>query len=208
MSGTPLQAIVGLGNPGPEHLLTRHNAGFWLADALAAKYGATFRSHAKYHGEVCRVVIAGQDLTLLKPQTYMNRSGLAVRALCDYLKVPADRVLIAYDELDLPLGIARFKFGGGAGGHNGIRSLDAHVGPDYWRVRIGVGHPGQKELVKHYVLHDFDAEEKPEVEKIITAIADNFPLLYERGHEHYMTKVALALNPPPPKPPREETAKE
>lgn len=168
MSSTPLQAIVGLGNPGPEHLFTRHNAGFWLVDALAAKYGGRFRAHAKYHGEVCQVDIAGCKLTLLKPQTFMNRSGLAARALADYLKVPPQQILVAYDELDLPVGVARFKLGGGAGGHNGVRDVAAHIGADFWRLRIGIGHPGNKDEVIDYVLR---RAPKADEEQILAAIA-------------------------------------
>ena len=121
MAGTPLKIIVGLGNPGPEHLLTRHNAGFWFVDALAAKAGARFRPHTKFQGDICRTQLSGSEVTLLKPMTYMNRSGLAIRALCDYLKVQSSEVLVVHDELDLPVGEVRFKFGGGAGGHNGLR---------------------------------------------------------------------------------------
>jgi PTH1 family peptidyl-tRNA hydrolase len=168
MAGTTLQAIVGLGNPGPDHLLTRHNAGFWAVDALAEIHGAKFRSHAKYQGDVCRIELAGEEIQLLKPQTYMNRSGLSVRALTDYLKIPPHRTLIVYDELDLPVGAARFKFSGGAGGHNGMRDVITHIGADCWRLRIGVGHPGSKAEVIDYVLKRASREEE---ERTLTAIA-------------------------------------
>jgi len=141
MSGTPLKIIVGLGNPGPEHLLTRHNAGFWFVDALAARLGARFRSHTRFQGEICRAPLGGTELTLLKPMTYMNRSGLSIRALSDYLKVPAQEILVAHDELDLPVGQVRFKFGGGHGGHNGLRDTITHIGADFWRLRLGIAHP-------------------------------------------------------------------
>jgi PTH1 family peptidyl-tRNA hydrolase len=182
MSGTSLQAIVGLGNPGPEHVLTRHNAGFWLVDALARKYGGSFRSHAKYHGEVCRVDIAGREVTLLKPQTYMNRSGLAVRALCDYLKIPPHHALIAYDELDLPLGVARFKFGGGAGGHNGMRDVVTHIGPECWRLRIGIG---QAEVID-YVLKRAPKEEEDTTLATIARCVDAVAVMIEEGAEKAM----------------------
>ena len=152
MAGTPLSIIVGLGNPGPEHRLTRHNAGFWFVDALAQAHGAQFRSHARYHGEVCRLALAGVDLVLLKPQTYMNRSGLAVRALLDYVKAPVGEMLVVHDELDLPPGTVRFKQGGGHGGHNGLRDTITHCGPDFWRLRLGIGHPGDRSQVIDYVL--------------------------------------------------------
>ncbi|MCM2313462.1 MAG: aminoacyl-tRNA hydrolase [Steroidobacteraceae bacterium] len=152
MAGTPLSIIVGLGNPGPEHQLTRHNAGFWFVDALARAHGSQFRSHARYHGEVCRVPLDGREVVLLKPQTYMNRSGLSVRALLDYVKAPVAELLIVHDELDLPPGTARFKLGGGHGGHNGLRDTITHCGPDFWRLRLGIGHPGERSEVIDYVL--------------------------------------------------------
>ena len=152
MAGTPLQIVVGLGNPGPEHRLTRHNAGFWFVDALARAQGAQFRSHSRYQGEVCRVELDGREVVLLKPQTYMNRSGLSVRALLDYIKAPVGELLVVHDELDLPPGTARFKLGGGHGGHNGLRDTITHCGADFWRLRIGIGHPGDRDQVIDYVL--------------------------------------------------------
>ena len=152
MPGTPLQIVVGLGNPGPEHRLTRHNAGFWFVDALAYRHGAQFRSHSRYHGEVARVSIEGRDVVLLKPQTYMNRSGLAIRALMDYVKAPSAEVLVVHDELDLPCGVARLKLGGGHGGHNGLRDTITHCGAEFWRLRLGIGHPGDRSQVIDYVL--------------------------------------------------------
>ena len=142
MAGTPLQIVVGLGNPGPEHRLTRHNAGFWFVDALAYRQGVQFRAHARYQGEIARVVVEGTELVLLKPQTYMNRSGLSIRALMDYIKAPVSAVLVVHDDLDLPCGVARLKLGGGHGGHNGLRDAITHCGADFWRLRLGVGHPG------------------------------------------------------------------
>jgi PTH1 family peptidyl-tRNA hydrolase len=152
MAGTPLKIIVGLGNPGPEHRLTRHNAGFWLVDALARSQNAQFRSHSRYQGEIAKVTLEGQELVLLKPQTYMNRSGLSVRSLMDYVKAPVGEILVVHDELDLPPGVARLKLGGGHGGHNGLRDTITHCGPDFWRLRLGIGHPGDKSEVIDYVL--------------------------------------------------------
>jgi PTH1 family peptidyl-tRNA hydrolase len=186
MAGTTLKIIVGLGNPGPEHLLTRHNAGFWFVDALAAKLGGTFRSHAKFHGDICRAQYCGQDITLLKPTTYMNRSGLAVRALADYVKVPPGEILVVHDELDLPVGDSRFKLGGGAGGHNGLRDTITHMGPDFWRLRLGVGHPGDKSQVIDYVLRRAPKEEE---EKIVVSIDQSMqalPTFLEQGAERAM----------------------
>jgi PTH1 family peptidyl-tRNA hydrolase len=186
MSGTDLKIIVGLGNPGPEHLLTRHNVGFWLVDALAAKLGARFRSHTKFHGEFCRVAMGGDEITLLKPMTYMNRSGLSIRALTDYLKVSPAQTMVVHDELDLPVGEARFKLGGGHGGHNGLRDTITHIGPDFWRLRLGIGHPGDKSEVIDYVLRRAPKEEE---EKILAAVASSIEALdvfVDKGAERAM----------------------
>jgi len=189
MSASTLNAIVGLGNPGPEHARTRHNAGFWFVDALAEKFGGSFRSHARYHGDVCRVTISGHELTLLKPQTFMNRSGQSVRALCDFLKIPPDQVLVAYDELDLPLGTARFKYGGGAGGHNGVRDVATHLGQDFWRLRIGIGHPGNKAEVIDYVLRRAPAEEEKQILDTIARAVDATVVFVEQSAEKAMNRL-------------------
>jgi peptidyl-tRNA hydrolase, PTH1 family len=186
MSGTDLKIIVGLGNPGPEHLLTRHNAGFWFVDALAAKLGARFRSHTKFHGEICRVEMGGGEITLLKPMTYMNRSGLAIRALFDYLKIEPSQAMVVHDELDLPVGEARFKLGGGHGGHNGLRDTITHIGPDFWRLRLGIGHPGDKSEVIDYVLR---RAPKAEEEKILASVAsavEAIGVFVDKGSERAM----------------------
>ncbi len=186
MPGTPLKLIVGLGNPGPEHLLTRHNAGFWFVDALAAKLGGRFRSHTRFQGDICRVQFGGHEITFLKPMTYMNRSGLSVRAIADYTKVAPEEILIAHDELDLPVGEARFKLGGGHGGHNGLRDAITHLGPEFWRLRVGIGHPGDRSQVIDYVLRRAHAEEE---EKILAAVAtslDALPVFIEHGAERAM----------------------
>lgn len=202
-----MRLIVGLGNPGAQHSGHRHNVGFMAAGAIARRHGFS-PAREKFHGLAAEGTLAGDKALILWPQTYMNDSGRAVQAAVQFYKLDLDDLVVLYDEIDLEFGKVRVKKGGGAAGHNGIRSIDAHLGPDFWRVRIGVGHPGMKELVKHYVLHDFDAEEKPDLEKIVDAIADNFALLFEKGHEPFMTKVALALNPPPPKAPRADKASE
>jgi peptidyl-tRNA hydrolase, PTH1 family len=186
MSGTPLKMIVGLGNPGPEHLLTRHNAGFWFVDALAARLGGRFRSHTKFQGEICRAQFAGAEITLLKPSTYMNRSGLAIRALSDYLKVDPAEILIAHDDLDLPVGDARFKLGGGHGGHNGLRDAITHMGADFWRLRLGVGHPGDKTEVIDYVLRRASREEEEKILESIAGALDALPVFVEQGSERAM----------------------
>jgi PTH1 family peptidyl-tRNA hydrolase len=186
MSGTPIKIIVGLGNPGPEHVLTRHNAGFWFVDALAARFNGRFRSHTRFQGEICRMPVNGDEITLLKPSTYMNRSGLAVRALADYLKVEPAQVLVVHDELDLPVGEARFKLGGGHGGHNGLRDTITHMGADFWRLRIGVGHPGDKSEVIDYVLRRAPKEEEENLLHSISESLDALQVFLEQGAEKAM----------------------
>ncbi len=186
MAGTPLKIIVGLGNPGPEHLLTRHNAGFWFVDALAAKMGARFRSHTRFQGEICRTQLSGVDVTLLKPMTYMNRSGLAIRALVDYLKVSPAEVLVAHDELDLAVGDVRFKFAGGAGGHNGLRDAITHLGADFWRLRLGIGHPGDKSQVIDYVLRRAPKDEEEQLLEAVGEALATLPVFMEQGAERAM----------------------
>lgn len=149
---TDLYAIVGLGNPGDEYARTRHNAGFWWVDALAARARTPLRREAKFHGELARITIADCDVLLLKPGTFMNRSGQAVQALAQFYKIAPENILIAHDELDLPAGKMRLKLGGGHGGHNGLRDVHRVIGANYRRLRIGIGHPGDKTLVLNYVL--------------------------------------------------------
>ncbi|GAC1622008.1 MAG: aminoacyl-tRNA hydrolase [Nevskia sp.] len=152
MAETRLRAIVGLGNPGAEYERTRHNAGFWFADALAAAYRGSFRVEPKFRGELARIRVADNDVFLLKPSTFMNRSGEAIQPLAAFYKIASSDILVAHDELDLPTGTMRLKRGGGHGGHNGLRSVHQHLGEDYLRLRIGIGHPGTKEQVLNYVL--------------------------------------------------------
>lgn len=149
---TELHAIVGLGNPGGEYARTRHNAGFWFVDLLADAARAPFRAEAKFHGELARIKLGGADVLLLKPSTFMNRSGQSVQALCAFYKLAPSAVLIAHDELDLPAGMVKLKAGGGHGGHNGLRDIHRVLGDSYLRLRIGIGHPGDKSLVLNYVL--------------------------------------------------------
>jgi peptidyl-tRNA hydrolase, PTH1 family len=186
MAGTALSIVVGLGNPGPEHRLTRHNAGFWFVDALARAHGAQFRSHARYQGEVARVEVAGRELTLLKPQTYMNRSGISIRSLVDYTKAPLAEVLVVHDELDLPPGTARLKFGGGHGGHNGLRDTITHCGSDFWRLRIGIGHPGDRDQVIDYVLQRAVPADEEAVVASVAASLEALPVFVGEGAEKAM----------------------
>jgi PTH1 family peptidyl-tRNA hydrolase len=186
MAGTAIGLIVGLGNPGAEHAATRHNAGFWLADELARRHGARFSEERKFHGEVARLTIAGRDLRLLKPNTYMNRSGLAVAALASYLKVPPEEILVLHDEIDLAVGTLRLKQGGGHGGHNGLRDLHQHIGEGYRRLRIGVGRPQHSADVIDYVLERPRKEEKPLLEESIQRGADAVERLLKDGAEKAM----------------------
>ena len=146
-----LKAIVGLGNPGPKYAETRHNAGFWFVDEVARKYSAVFRPEKKFHGEVAKISLEGKDIWLLKPGTFMNRSGLAVKSLLSFYRISADQLLVAHDEIDLPPGTAKLKTGGGHGGHNGLRDIINQLATnDFHRLRIGVGHPGSKDQVVGY----------------------------------------------------------
>jgi PTH1 family peptidyl-tRNA hydrolase len=195
MAGTPLAIIAGLGNPGPEHRFTRHNAGFWFVDALAHALGAQFRSHARYHGEICRVPLDDREVVLLKPQTYMNRSGRSVRALLDYLKVPPVELLVVHDELDLPPGTARFKLGGGHGGHNGLRDTITHCGADFWRLRLGIGHPGDKSQVIDYVLQRAAPADEQALLQAIDAALQALPVFVRDGSEKAMHALHSAKPP-------------
>ncbi len=152
MKAEPIRVIVGLGNPGAEYLATRHNVGFWFLDALAGECGANFGANRKLHGEAARIGFEGADLLLLKPATFVNESGRAVRAALDYFKYGADELLVVHDDLDLPPGVVRAKRGGGHGGHNGLRDIIKHIGPDFSRLRFGIGHPASRRPVIDYVL--------------------------------------------------------
>ncbi|MDN5938849.1 MAG: aminoacyl-tRNA hydrolase [Salinisphaera sp.] len=155
----PIRALVGLGNPGPEHARQRHNVGFWLADALAADAGEDFRVQRRLKGWSAQFDCAGVPLRLFKPATFMNRSGEAVGAFAAYYHLDSTDLLIVHDDLDLPTGTIRLKRGGGHGGHNGLRDLHRVLGADYARLRIGIGHPGHKDRVLGYVLGAPGAEE-------------------------------------------------
>lgn len=169
-----IKLIVGLGNPGPEYTDTRHNAGFWLIDRLAQDAGASLRHEQRFQALAARARLAGQEVWLLEPQTFMNRSGLSVVALARFYKILPDEILVVHDELDLAPGIARFKRGGGTGGHNGLKDISAHLStPDYWRLRLGIGHPrdsqpgGGKADVVNFVLKPPRREEQALIDEAI-----------------------------------------
>ena len=194
MAGLPLQLVVGLGNPGSEHAATRHNAGFWFVDELARRHDGWLKPERRYNGDAGRVTIAGIGLWLLKPMAYMNRSGLSIRSLCDYLQVPSEQVLVVHDELDLPPGIARLKQGGGAGGHNGLKDVISHMGEDFWRLRIGIGHPGSRDDVIDYVLQRPSAVDERLIREAIELAVSEFPRLVTEGAELMMNR--LHAKPP------------
>jgi PTH1 family peptidyl-tRNA hydrolase len=163
-----IKLIVGLGNPGPKYSETRHNAGFWFVDDLASQYRERFLPEKKFHGEVARINIEGRSIWLLKPETFMNRSGLAVVSLASFYKILPESILVAHDEIDLKAGTARLKCGGGHGGHNGLRDIISHLGTkDFQRLRIGVDHPGSKDLVVDYVLKRPDLKDRQAIEESI-----------------------------------------
>lgn len=171
-----LRLVVGLGNPGPQYAQTRHNAGFWGVDALAHQHGGLFRMDSKVHGELCRVMVAGQALWLLKPTTFMNRSGLAVATLARFHQIPLPMILVIHDDLDLPFGVVRLKRAGGHGGHNGLRDLIAQLGGnDFLRLRVGIGHPGDSREVLDYVLRRAPQSEQELIEQALTDSLGELP---------------------------------
>ncbi|MFT5396823.1 MAG: PTH1 family peptidyl-tRNA hydrolase [Gammaproteobacteria bacterium] len=188
---TPVKLIVGLGNPGPEYVMTRHNAGFWFVDALANKLSLTFSPDKKFQAEVCRYQSGSTDCWLCKPQTYMNESGAAVQALMSYYKLSIDQVMVVHDEIDLMPGTTRLKKGGGHGGHNGLRDIIQRTGSsEFLRLRIGVGHPGSKDKVVPYVLGRANAEEE-------NIIIDSFSLALEQSEQFFqdnLNKLMTGLN--------------
>ncbi len=147
-----ISLIVGLGNPGSQYEDTRHNAGFWFVDLLAQRFGAAFKPESRFHGASCRIQVSGKECWLLKPSTFMNRSGQSASSLARYYKIPVENLLVAHDELDFPAGELRLKKGGGHAGHNGLRDIMSAMSGDFYRLRIGIGHPGDRDRVSDYVL--------------------------------------------------------
>lgn len=190
-----LQLVVGLGNPGPQYEHTRHNAGFWLVDELARHYGGHFRPDTKFGGEIAEISLTGQRLWLLKPMTFMNRSGQAVARLVNFYKIPPAAILVAHDELDLPPGTIRLKRAGGHGGHNGLRDIIAQLGnKDFLRLRIGIGHPGDSKEVVGYVLRRAPQDEQQLINRSLQDAVHEFPRLVEGQLE----KVMHTLHSRPP----------
>ena len=172
-----VQLIVGLGNPGREYQDTRHNAGFWFVDELARQQGASFKPDKKFHAEVVRCRLAGEECWLLKPQTFMNLSGQSVQALATFYKIPVEAILVVHDELDLDAGVARLKEGGGHGGHNGLRDIINKMGNKFLRLRLGIGHPGDKSRVTGHVLNKVTQDDRIEIERSIDAAIRELPAI-------------------------------
>ncbi len=173
--------IAGLGNPEARYERTLHNAGFWFVDALAREKNEFFRAEKRFDAETARVTIAGSDVWLIKPQSYMNLSGGPIRGMLDYYKLEVQQLLVAHDEIDLPPGTVRLKKGGGHGGHNGLRDIIRHCGADFMRLRLGVGHPGHKDQVTDYVLKRGSADTERAIEDNIRDALGAMPTLVESG---------------------------
>jgi PTH1 family peptidyl-tRNA hydrolase len=195
--GTPIRLVVGLGNPGREHETTRHNAGFWFVDALAQRLGTAFSGEAKFHGKLARGL---GDLRLLKPGTYMNLSGRAVAALTQFFAIEPAEILVVHDELDLKPGEAKMKFGGGVAGHNGLRDINAKLGvADFWRLRLGIGHPRDSAIpqqqVVDYVLQPPRGEERAAIEQAIERALDAWPAIAAGDFERAMMALHTRREP-------------
>ena len=187
-----MRAILGLGNPGGQYAGHRHNVGFMALDRIAERAGiGPFRR--RFQGEAAEGRLGQERVLLLKPTTFMNESGRAARAAMDFYKLQPSDIVVVYDELDLAPGKLRMKQGGGAAGHNGIRSMIKHCGPDFWRVRVGIGHPGMPQKVHSYVLRDFAKVDKPWLDPMLDAIGDNGDMLAELDHANFMNRVAMAM---------------
>jgi PTH1 family peptidyl-tRNA hydrolase len=202
-----IKLFVGLGNPGPEYEATRHNAGFWWIDALSRELKAPLSLDKNYHGQVARTTLNGQTVWLLKPLTFMNLSGKSVAALARFFKITPAEVLVAHDELDIVPGQVKLKFGGSHAGHNGLRDIHAQLGSaDYWRLRIGVGHPGVKAEVINWVLKKPSQEHREAIEECIERSLKAVPELL-KGDMEKATMMIHTSQPPRPKPPRTVASK-
>ncbi len=194
--GAPTRLLVGLGNPGADAARHRHNVGFMALDALATAHGfGAFKRRTRFHGEIAEGRIGDEPVLAIKPQTYMNDSGRAVGAAMRFHRLAPEAVIVLHDEVDLAAGKVRAKCGGGVAGHKGLRSIRAHIGADYWRVRIGIGHPGDREQMTFHVLSNFGASDRAWLDPTLDAIVDAFPLLMAGDASAFMSRVAL-LAPP------------
>jgi PTH1 family peptidyl-tRNA hydrolase len=197
-----IKLFVGLGNPGAEYEATRHNAGFWWVEALARELKVTLSHDKGYHGLVARTTLHGQTIWLLEPQTFMNVSGKSVAGLARFFKIQPEEILVAHDELDVVPGQAKLKFGGSHAGHNGLRDIHAQLGTgDYWRLRLGIGHPGVKAEVINWVLKKPDAEQRAAIEECVARTLKAVPAMLA-GEMDKATLLVHTSKPPRPKPPR------
>jgi PTH1 family peptidyl-tRNA hydrolase len=195
--------VVGLGNPGEKYARNRHNIGFMAADEIVRRHSfSPYRS--KFQGELAEGKLGSEKVLVFKPQTYMNESGRAVQELVTFYKIAVSDILVLHDELDLAPGKLRVKRGGGHAGHNGLRSLHAHLGPDYGRVRMGIGHPGDKNQVSDYVLKDFSKADQDWLMPLIDAVADNIDLVLAERETDFTTRVAQAIRPKRPAKPKKD----
>ena len=186
----PVRLLVGLGNPGTKYAGTRHNAGYWFVDHVVSRFAGSFRRKATLFGELAEISVAGQAIRALKPSTYMNESGRSVAATVHFYRLPLETVLIAHDDIDLPPGAVRLKRGGGHGGHNGLRDVIPALGsPDFMRLRIGVGHPGDKDAVTGYVLNRARAEEQALIEQAVERALDRFELIAAGDFQRAMNEL-------------------
>ena len=197
-----IKLFVGLGNPGPEYDATRHNAGFWWVDALARELKLNLAMDRGYHGLMARTTVQGNTVWLLEPQTFMNLSGKSVGALARFFKIQPDEILVVHDELDVLPGQAKLKLGGSHAGHNGLRDIHAQLGTaDYWRLRLGIGHPGVKSEVIHWVLKKPLAEQRTAIDECVDRTLKAVPALLA-GEMEKATLLIHTAKPPRPKPPR------
>lgn len=197
--------IVGLGNPGQSYARNRHNIGFMAVDEIVRRYSfGPWKS--RFQSRVSEGRVGSEKLLAMEPQTYMNESGRAVGEAVRFYKLDPGEVIVLHDEIDLKPGKVKVKQGGGPGGHNGLRSLDSHIGPSYWRVRMGVGHPGDKDLVHGHVLSDFAKADAAWLDKVIETVATELPDLVAGDASAFMSRVAQTLAPPRPKPAKPEPA--
>ena len=187
--------VVGLGNPGAKYANNRHNIGFMAVDDIVRRHSFS-TSRAKFQSEIAEGNIAGEKILAMKPRTYMNESGRSVQAATVFYKLPPEDVIVIHDEIDLAGGKVRVKRSGGHAGHNGLRSIHARIGANYARVRLGVGHPGDKAKVAGHVLKDFAKSERDWVERMVCGVAEHFPLLLSDDNSAFMSKVASVVNPP------------
>lgn len=187
-----IKAIVGLGNPGNQYKKHRHNVGFMLLDKLLEKLASDLNWQKKFDGEMVKLNLDNKEIILLKPMNYMNNSGIAVRKMAQFFKVLPQNIIVVHDDIDLENARIKIKQNGGNGGHNGLKSIDQNIGSNYFRIRIGVGHPGRKELVSSYVLSDFSSSERIDIEKAMDYIIDNIKSIMENNSDS-LNKLQVAF---------------